>query len=180
MPCLFAMLRAILILAAGIALLSAPARAQDNPPQTPAPQTTAPQAAPAQDNAAPGVTPPESTARFSFNRVDDGFVRLDKVTGQVAMCSARAVGWACQAMPEEREALEKEILKLSDENVALKKELAARASPPAAKPEAGGSDQHLKLPTDEDLNRAMAFIEKVWRRLVEMIANMQKEMMRKV
>ena len=42
-----------------------------------------------------------------------------------------------------------------------------------------GGDQQLKLPTDQDIERVMAFVEKAWRRFVEMIANIQKDMMRK-
>jgi hypothetical protein len=138
----------------------------------------------AQSNAPPENTPQEQANRYTFNRVDDGFVRLDNVTGQVAFCSARAVGWACQAMPEERTALEKEILRLSEENAAFKKQLAARglsqhggnkSEPPSAK----NDDQRLKLPTDQDLERVMAFVEKAWRRFVDMINNLQKDMMRK-
>jgi hypothetical protein len=37
----------------------------------------------------------------------------------------------------------------------------------------------LKLPTEADMERVMTFIEKAWRRLVEMIENLQKDVMKK-
>ena len=42
------------------------------------------------------------TSRYSFNRVENGFLRLDNENGQVAYCSSHAVGWACQAVPIDR------------------------------------------------------------------------------
>src|SRR5664280_1105636 len=101
--------------------------------------------APAQDGA-----PPNVASRYSFNRVDDGFLRLDNQSGQLAFCSAHTVGWACQAVPEDRAALDKEIARLQDEVASLKSELAAlRQSPrpPAAltPPPADKSEDAVKL-----------------------------------
>ena len=87
-------------------------------------------------------------------------------------------------MPDERAALETEIARLQAENAAVKKELIARNLPlpgtvkpdaPAANPD----EPRLQLPNDADLNKVMNFIEKVWRRLVEMIGTLQKDMLKK-
>ena len=50
-------------------------------------------------------------------------------TGEVSVCSQRAVGWACQAAPEDRAVLENEIARLRTENAALKKEILAHGLP---------------------------------------------------
>src|SRR5438270_857476 len=47
--------------------------------------------------------------RYTFNRADEGYLRLDGRTGQVSLCTRRPVGWACQAVPDERSALGAEI-----------------------------------------------------------------------
>ena len=128
----------------------------------------------------PGDSPPP---RYSFKRVDDGFLRLDNVSGQVSYCNARAVGWACQAVPEDRAALEKEIARLQDQVASLKSELAALREPPAPpRPPADlspapKSDDAKQL--REDLERARTAIENAWRRLVDMLVNFQKDMMHK-
>ena len=123
-------------------------------------------------------------ARYTFNRADEGYLRLDGRTGQVSICTRRPVGWACQAVPDERTALEAEIARLQGENVALKKELLARnlALPSTVKPEQPATkpeEPRLQLPNDADLNKMMTFIEKVWRRLVDMIVTLQKDMLNK-
>ena len=37
----------------------------------------------------------------------------------------------------------------------------------------------MQLPNDADLNKVMNFMEKVWRRLVEMIVTLQKDILNK-
>jgi hypothetical protein len=124
-------------------------------------------------------TPPEQSARYTFNRVDDGFLRLDNNNGHIAFCSPHAVGWACQAVPEDRAALEKEIARLQDEVANLKSEITALRKPPQMLPADKNDDAKIKLPTKEDIERARALIEDVWRNLMDMIVNIQKDMMRK-
>ena len=128
-------------------------------------------------------TPVESDdSRYTFNQADEGYLRLDDRTGQVSICTRRAVGWACQAVADERTALEAEIARLQAENVALKKELLSRnlALPGTVKPGEPTpkleEPPHLQLPNDAEFNKMMAFLEKVWRRLVAMIVTLQKDM----
>ena len=119
-------------------------------------------------------------SRYNFKRVDDGFLRLDNSSGQIAHCTPHSVGWACQAVPEDRAALEKDIARLQDEVAGLKKEVAALREPPAPRPPADippRSDDSKQL--REDLEHARVAVENAWRRLVEMIVNFQKDMMRK-
>ncbi|MEA2938024.1 MAG: hypothetical protein QOC56_1528 [Alphaproteobacteria bacterium] len=123
-------------------------------------------------------------ARYSFHRTDDGYLRLDGRSGQVSICARRPAGWACQTAPDERAALEAEIARLQADNSALKKELLSHnlslptgvnADPPPSKVD----EPRMQLPSDAEFNRMMAFIEKVWKRLVEMIVNTQKDILKK-
>jgi hypothetical protein len=128
------------------------------------------------------ATPDSENGRYSFNPVADGVLRLDTRTGQVSQCSWSDAGWTCKAVPDERSSLESAIARLQGENATLKKELLARElpvpgvpSPPAAKP----SEPELKLPSDVDVDKVMSFLEKVWRRLLEMGREVQKDVERK-
>jgi hypothetical protein len=135
---------------------------------------------------APSATaniPSNPSSRFAFNRVDGGFLRLDNQSGKIAFCSPQPIGWACQAVPDDRAALENEIARLQDEVATLKSELAALReppppadlSPPAPLPDKSEDTTKLR----EDLARARAAFESAWRRLVEIIVQLQKDMMRK-
>jgi hypothetical protein len=123
--------------------------------------------------------------RYTFNRADDGYLRLDGRTGHVSICTRRPVGWACQAVPDERVALEAEIARLQGENAALKKDFIARnlPLPGVVRPEQTvppkAEEPRVQLPSDAELNKVMNFMEKVWRRLVEMIVTLQKDMLNK-
>jgi hypothetical protein len=140
-----------------VAALAAPAIAEDTPGDAPAP-------------------------RYSFNKVADGFLRLDSQTGEVALCSRQTVGWACLAAPEDRAVLENEIARLRRDNGALKNELISRGLPlPAGiMPEpshGGGKDLTLRLPGHADVDRVMAFVDRIWHRLVAAIAQAQNQVL---
>jgi hypothetical protein len=122
--------------------------------------------------------------RYTFNKLEEGYLRLDGRTGQVSVCTRASIGWTCQSAADERTALEWEIARLQAENAALKKELLSRnlPLPGTVKPEPPSAKQEqpsMQVPSDADLNKMMAFMEKVWRRLVEMIVTLQKDMLNK-
>jgi hypothetical protein len=127
---------------------------------------------------------PSDSARYTFYRVQDKFLRLDVRTGQVSECSWTATGWFCRVAPDERAALESEIARLTASNMALKKELLARGAPlpDGIKPDPQvdkGLGGEMKLPSDAELDRMMSYMEKVWRRLIDMMSNLQRDMQRK-
>jgi hypothetical protein len=129
--------------------------------------------------------PDSENGRYTFNQTPDGLLRLDGRTGHVSICAKRDAGWACAIVPDERSALETEIVRLQNENVLLKKELIGRgiALPAGARaPDTSAEKSNelvLKLPNDADLERAMTFFEKIWRRLIEMVQSVQKDQDRK-
>jgi hypothetical protein len=124
--------------------------------------------------------PDNGDGRFTLHRTDEGYLRLDGRSGQVSLCLKRAAGWECQAVPDERAALEGEIARLQANNAQLKRELLTRnlPLPGGGRPDAPGHEE-LQLPSDAELNRVMTFVEKVWKRMVEMIVTTQKDIMKK-
>jgi hypothetical protein len=136
--------------------------------------------------AAPAQTAPDSeNGRFNFHRVEDGYLRLDARTGQVSVCARKPVGWACHPVPDERSALESEIARLQADNGLLKKELLTRNIPLPGNIRKDPSvaklpDVELKLPSDADMEKALTFIEKVWRRMAEKLSAIQRDYFGKI
>src|SRR6266566_1761919 len=125
------------------------------------------------------AAPDNENGRYSFNPVVDGVLRLDTRTGQVSHCSRNDTGWACKVVPDERSALETEIARLQAENATLKKELLARGLPLPGAPGAKPGEPELNLPSDAEVDKVISFLEKVWRRLVEMGRSVQKDVEKK-
>jgi hypothetical protein len=125
------------------------------------------------------ATPETGETRFSFYKVDEGFLRLDAQSGQVALCSRQTVGWGCLTAPEDRDVFENEIARLRKENAALKQSLLSRGLPlpPGAKPEpaANNNNPTLRLPDDSDIDRVVALVGRIWHRLVEALSNAQDQ-----
>lgn len=140
----------------------------------------------------------EEAGRYSFHRAGESFVRLDNRSGQLSQCGWASTGWSCKPVPDERMALESEIARLQRENVALKQSLLAHnvelpagmvAGAPMGTPPSAGpvppasvpdpSVRESKGPPDADLDRAVGFMKSVWRRLVDMVSDLQRDVQKK-
>ena len=170
------------------------------PAAPPAPTGKTDQAQPALPPAPPPLGPPANTPpkgpdqtpdgnRYSFVRVDDGFLRFDLTTGHVAYCNSRPEGWGCQAVPENRSALEREVDGLKGEVAALKKQIEELREPPPPRPPApippspsappAQGDITGDSPGHDDIARARAMLQDVWDRLVATIVGIKNDVMRK-
>lgn len=62
----------------------------------------------------------ETGGRYKLTPADGGsFLRLDSQTGAMSVCQRKDAKWACEAIPDDRRALEAEIARLSGENKEL-------------------------------------------------------------
>jgi hypothetical protein len=134
-------------------------------------------------------TPDTENGRYALQPSGDGMIRLDTRTGAVSNCSNSAAGWACYAVPDERAALDTEIGRLQAENARLREQLASREPAPgkiedalpksdkqAAPSTADGQRKiEIPLPSDQDMDRVMSFLERAWRRLIDMASRVQKD-----
>ena len=135
--------------------------------------------------------PDGESGRYTMTPIPEGVLRLDTRTGTVSTCTKNGAGWACYAVPDERSALDAEIGRLQAEVEKLKGQIAAgptvtgkvdEALPKSdslkkAEPKVAEGDRRIEipLPSDQDLDRAMSFLEKAWRRLIDMANRVQKD-----
>lgn len=153
--------------------------------------------------AAAESAPDSENGRYALSSTEDGVIRMDTRSGAVSTCSKNDSGWACYSIPDERAALDAEIGRLQAENENVKAELAklkaqlALAAPSESKTEEalpksdslkkseprateGERKLEIPLPSDHDMDRVMAFLERVWRRLIEMANRVQRDVSGKI
>ncbi len=127
--------------------------------------------------------PDSEGGHYVFSKQANGFLRLDTQSGAVSLCSEQPVGWACQTAPEDRAVFENEIARLQSENAALKKVLLAHnlSLPPGVAPDTSSAqnDSILRLPSDAEIDRALAFVGQVWQRFIDTLARVQKQVFNK-
>jgi hypothetical protein len=145
--------------------------------------------------------------RFAYHKIDDGYLRLDLRSGEVATCRQQPDGWTCTLAAEERTALENEIARLQRDNARLKNALlehglplpsssseattppgASTAIPPvAAAPtqEAAPPRPPAPIPPPQadagehrqaEIDRVISTMERLWRRVVELVATIQRDL----
>jgi hypothetical protein len=156
---------------------------------------------------APNVPPngPPEAARFTMQPVEGGLMKLDTTTGTMSFCAAKAGTWVCEAVPEDRAALEAEIARLQRRIAELEKGRAGtgtggtgtgvpdimappsadapkdeplgppEAAKPAPAPPASKSEQELSEEARKRLDQAMDMVEQVFRRFFDMVDQLRRE-----
>jgi hypothetical protein len=141
--------------------------------------------------------PDTDNGHYTLSQTRDGLLRLDTRSGQVSNCTHDDTGWACRVVPDERAAMDAEIGRLQAENEKLKAQLAAQgatqnpgatAKTDEALPKSDSSKKvepkvaegernkiEIPLPNDQDMDRVMSFLERTWRRLIDMANRVQKD-----
>jgi hypothetical protein len=151
-----------------------------------------------------GPMPETENGRYALSPAGDGVLRLDTRTGAVSTCNNSGAGWACYAVPDERSAMDAEIGRLQADNgrlqadnERLKAELASREPTVTGKieeplpksdslkksePKAAEGERKIEipLPSDRDMDRVMSFLERAWRRLIEMANRVQRDVNGKI
>jgi hypothetical protein len=105
--------------------------------------------------------PESEPGRFTMTPVEGGALRLDTRTGRVSHCKNGSAGWTCTSVADERAAYEEEIARLQARLAKVEAELAARST--------------FTPPSDANLDRAVGFMEKFFRRFMTMIENLKRE-----
>jgi hypothetical protein len=150
--------------------------------------------------AAADSAPDTANGRYTLAPAADGVIRLDTRTGAVSNCNNNGNGWACYAVPDERAAMDETIGRLQAENEKLKAQLASanagktdealpksdkQDAPKTAQGQPQGDRQgerkiEIPLPSDQDMDRMMSFLERAWRRLIDMANRVQKDVSGKI
>lgn len=120
----------------------------------------------------------DTTSRYTMAPTENGFVRLDTVTGAMSLCQKAPQGWSCRAMDSNGGASDRrEIDRLRAENAELRSEVLRLEQRLAEQKEGDSSDfssQHvpqLELPKEEDVDEAIDYLEGMIRKFRERFEN---------
>lgn len=105
--------------------------------------------------------------RFQMEKTADGYVRLDRQTGAMSLCAEQGGQLVCRAAVDEHQAENATIGELAARVEALEKKVAALQQ--GAAPAAGG------LPSDEEFEKAMGFMERFFKRFMDIVRGFEKE-----
>jgi hypothetical protein len=103
--------------------------------------------------------------RWQIIKTDQGFVKLDTATGRMSQCREAASGLVCSLVPDDREALEAELDRLSARVAALE------SKPAPAQPRA----PLLSREEQEKLDRFMGFAGEAMRRFKGLAEDLRDE-----
>ncbi|WP_099867871.1 hypothetical protein [Pararhizobium haloflavum] len=101
--------------------------------------------------------------RYTMNPTDDGYVRLDTMTGEVSICRERGEQMVCQLAADDREAFERQLDSLEDRVAALESAIG------------DGARDGDALPTDEEIDRTMGIMETFMRRFFSIVEDLNRD-----
>lgn len=100
--------------------------------------------------------------RFQLERLEDGFIRLDRKSGEVSYCREEQTGLVCRMAADERRAFEQELDALTKRVDALEKASKAPSS---------------SLPSDAEVEKSLSIMERFFRRFMDIIGETKQEQM---
>lgn len=104
--------------------------------------------------------------RYRLERSGDGFVRMDTRTGEMSICEERWNELVCRLAADERTAVQDEIERLQSQMKALEARAAAVKALEdrvAALENSLAARLEQSLPSEEDFNRTMGYMESFFR-----------------
>jgi hypothetical protein len=115
------------------------------------------------------------TGRYTMTPTPDGVLKLDTRTGAVSLCKRSQGAWSCASVDNNESELLARIERLERENERLRarlREARKRPLPPLAEGKKEGGK--LELPSEEDVDKAMDFVERLLKRFKGMVEDLKK------
>jgi hypothetical protein len=116
--------------------------------------------------------------RYRLEKSPNGYVRMDTETGQMSICEEKWGELVCRMAADERTAVQDEIERLQTEVKALNDRLAGvkALEDRVAKLENSMTARIEKsLPTEEDFNRTMSYMERFFRSFMGIVRDFENE-----
>jgi hypothetical protein len=109
----------------------------------------------------------QDTDRYTLEKSGDGYVRMDRKTGEMSICAERSGQLVCRLAADERSALQDEIDRLQDRLSGLEKRIVELET--ASRPNA-----EKALPSEEDFEKSLGYMERFFRRFMDIVKDLDK------
>ena len=122
--------------------------------------------------------------RFTMTPTDNGFLRLDTQTGAISICNNNDGQWHCKNLaPKEQSTplnnsdkiASNDLIKLQQENKELKAEIKKLEEEIFKVSKDNPGNKQLKLPSEEDVDKVMTFMERLIERLKGLGKKLQED-----
>lgn len=110
----------------------------------------------------------EETERYRLEKSATGYVRMDTQTGAMSLCEERSGQLVCKMAADERSAFQDEIDRLQTSVKALDDRVAKLENSLSARVESS-------LPSEEDFNKTMSYMERFMRGVMGIVKDMNKD-----
>jgi len=106
--------------------------------------------------------------RYVLERSGDSFVRMDRQTGEMSACTQQGEALVCKLAADERTAYQDEIDRLTKALTTLDERVAKLENSLSARLES-------KLPTEEDFDKTLNYMERFLRSFMGIVKDMEEE-----
>ncbi|MBV2142438.1 hypothetical protein KUG47_02870 [Falsochrobactrum sp. TDYN1] len=109
----------------------------------------------------------QEAGRYRLEKTETGYVRLDTRTGALSVCNEQQAQLVCKMATEDREAYENDISGLQVRVKKLEDKVAAL--------EKSGSPAASTLPTEDEFEKSMSYMERFMRRFMDIARSFDRE-----
>jgi hypothetical protein len=111
----------------------------------------------------------QNEERYAIEKTQDGYVRMDRNSGDMSICRESSGQLVCRLAVDERTALEDEMERLKTELEQLKSRVEALEQAPRA-PLAS------ELPDEETFDQALTLMERFFRRFMGIVQDLERDL----
>ncbi|HEU4985713.1 MAG TPA: hypothetical protein VFT89_01475 [Rhizobiaceae bacterium] len=114
------------------------------------------------------AAPAQETERYTIERTEDGYVRMDTRTGEISTCTESNGQLVCRLATEERRAYQDEIESLQSRLDALEDRITALE-------EGRAPPKTEDFPSDEEVEKTLGLMERFFRRFMDIAKDLERE-----
>jgi len=110
----------------------------------------------------------QDTDRYTMEKSENGYVRMDRKTGEMSICEERSGQLVCKLAADEHSAFQDEVDRLQDRLSGLEKRVAEIETASRLNPNA-------LLPDEESFEKSLGYMERFFRRFMDIVKDLDQD-----